>query len=66
MSKVIYRGVVIEKVRDGFKVEFGNQEICLCYLSGKMWIHKIKVVLGDYVEFELSPDRARGRIIKRL
>lgn len=38
----------------------------LCYLSGKMRLHRIKVLVGDKVEVILSPDGERGRISRRL
>jgi len=37
------------------------------YLSGKMRVHYIKVLVGDKVMVEFSKyDDTRGRIIKRL
>jgi translation initiation factor IF-1 len=39
----------------------------ICYLSGKLRQHKIKIVLGDNVRVEVSPyDLDRGRISFRL
>ncbi len=38
----------------------------LAHLSGKMKIHNIRVLQGDGVLVELSPDGARGRIVRRL
>ncbi len=38
----------------------------LAHLSGKMKIHNIRVLAGDRVLLELSPDGARGRIVRRL
>ncbi|OGI60118.1 hypothetical protein A2814_00950 [Candidatus Nomurabacteria bacterium RIFCSPHIGHO2_01_FULL_38_19] len=43
----------------------GSDEI-LAYLSGKMRIHRIKVLIGDSVEVVLDPYGGKGRIIKRL
>ena len=55
-----------------FKVEIknavaggDNQEI-LAYLSGKMRMHRIKVLVGDRVEVVLDPYGGKGRIVKRL
>jgi translation initiation factor IF-1 len=42
-----------------------NKEI-LAYLSGKMRMHRIKVLIGDSVEIVLDPYGGKGRIIKRL
>ena len=49
------------KIEDGT----GDKEI-LAYLSGKMRMHRIKVLIGDYVEIVLDPYGGKGRIIKRL
>ncbi len=38
----------------------------LAYLGGKMRMHRIKVLIGDYVEVVLDPYGGKGRIIKRL
>jgi translation initiation factor IF-1 len=38
----------------------------LTYLSGKMRMHRIKVLIGDVVEIVLDPYGGKGRIIKRL
>ncbi len=43
-----------------------NPKEILVYLSGKMRIHKIKVLIGDRVELILDQYGERGRIIKRL
>jgi len=45
----------------------GSQEEVSAYLSGKMRLHYIKVLVGDRVRVEFSEyDRERGRIIQRL
>jgi len=38
----------------------------LAYLSGKMRMHRIKVLIGDLVEIVLDPYGGKGRIVKRL
>ncbi|HEY4489634.1 MAG TPA: translation initiation factor IF-1 [Candidatus Paceibacterota bacterium] len=38
----------------------------MAYLSGKMRLNKIRVLVGDRVEVELDPYGGKGRIIKRL
>lgn len=38
----------------------------LAYLSGKMRMHRIKVLIGDGVEIVLDPYGGKGRIVKRL
>jgi len=38
----------------------------LGYLAGKMKMNHIRVLPGDRVLVEMSPDGRRGRIIRRL
>ena len=45
--------------------EEGQKEI-LAYLSGKMRMHRIKVLIGDSVEVVLDSYGGKGRIVKRL
>ena len=50
-----------------FKVTLEESgEKILTYLSGKMRIHRIKVLVGDKVAVELEPYGGKGRIVKRL
>jgi translation initiation factor IF-1 len=61
-------GVIIESLPSAtFKVSLlaTNEEI-LAYPSGKMRIHHIRILPGDKVLVELSPDGKRGRIVRRL
>ncbi|MEK7071528.1 MAG: translation initiation factor IF-1 [Patescibacteria group bacterium] len=70
------KGVVIEalpstlfkvKLEDGAKEnEAGADKEILAYLSGKMRMHRIKVLVGDLVEIVLDPYGGKGRIVKRL
>jgi translation initiation factor IF-1 len=41
-------------------------EMILGHLAGKLRLHYIKIIPGDRVIVELSPDRKRGRITRRL
>jgi len=60
-------GIVIESLPGtNFLVELKDGVKILAYLSGKMRLHHIKVLIGDKVQMELSPDGARGRVVKRL
>jgi translation initiation factor IF-1 len=43
-----------------------NKKEILAYLSGKMRMHRIKVLIGDVVEIVLDPYGGKGRIVKRL
>jgi translation initiation factor IF-1 len=50
-----------------FRVELENGMSILAHLAGKMRIHYIKVVPGDWVVVELTPyDLTKGRISTRL
>jgi len=40
-------------------------EEMLTYLSGKMRLHRIRVLVGDRVVVELEPYGGKGRIVKR-
>ena len=63
-------GVVTEALPSTlFRVEIdGGEEKkeILAYLSGKMRMHRIKVLIGDKVEIVLDPYGGKGRIVKRL
>lgn len=47
------------------EVVAGGEPI-LAYLSGKMRLHRIRVLVGDKVLMELEPYGGKARIIKRL
>lgn len=68
MQKEKIIGTVIEALPDfSFKVQLENGEEILAYLSGKMRMNYIKVIVGDKVLVELSPyDKTKGRIVQRL
>ncbi len=60
-------GVVAETLPNlTFRVELEDGRMVLTYLSGKMRLHRIKVLVGDKVELVLSPDGERGRISRRF
>ena len=49
-----------------FKVTLDNGHEILAYLSGKMRMHRIRLVPGDRVRVEISPyDLTKGRIVYR-
>lgn len=49
-----------------FKVSLENGEVVLCYLAGKMRLHRIKVLVGDKVLMKLDPYGGKARITRRL
>lgn len=61
-------GVVSEALPDTlFKVKLEGQDTeTLAYLSGKMRMNRIRVLIGDKVLVETDPYGGKGRIIKRL
>ena len=59
-------GTVIEALPDTtFRVQLENGKIVLAYLAGRMRMNYVKVMIGDRVALELSPDGERGRITYR-
>ena len=68
-------GVVVESLPNTmFRVlldgdssaENSEGETILSYLSGKMRLHRIRVLVGDRVLLELEPYGGKARIVKRL
>jgi len=61
-------GVIIDKQRDAcFKVQVNNTEhIVLAQISGRMRRNRIRILVGDRVDVEMSPyDLTKGRITYR-
>jgi len=65
-------GVVVESLPNiMFRVKLDvppaeGMATILTYLSGKMRLHRIRVLVGDKVLLELEPYGGKARIIKRL
>lgn len=61
-------GVIVESLPNiMFRVALDDTgEEVLSYLSGKMRLHRIRVLVGDKVTLELEPYGGKARIIKRL
>lgn len=61
-------GTVVEALPNiMFKVVIdGETEPILTYLSGKMRLHRIRVLVGDKVTLELEPYGGKAKIVKRL
>ena len=59
-------GMVTEALPNAlFRVKLQEEEL-LAYLSGKMRLNRIKVIIGDSVEVVLDPYGGKGRIVRRL
>ena len=64
------KGVVLEtlpgtKFRVGINIQ-GKEHVVFAYISGKMRMNYIKLMVGDNVDLEISPyDLSKGRIIYR-
>lgn len=43
-----------------------NEAEMLTFLSGKMRLHRIRILVGDRVEIEKDEYGGKGRIVKRL
>lgn len=60
-------GVVEESLPAAtFRIRLENGQMVLAHLSGKMRMHKIRLLPGDEVKIEMSPyDLTKGRIVYR-
>ena len=59
-------GTVVEALPNTtFRVQIDDNREILAHLSGKMRLHFIRILAGDKVLIELSPDGERGRIVYR-
>jgi len=62
------QGTVVEPLPNAmFRVVMENGHKVLAHVSGKMRMHRIRILPGDTVTMELSPyDLTRGRITYRF
>lgn len=62
------KGVVEEMLPSAmFKVKLENGHEIIAHLSGKMRMHRIRILPGDEVKVELTPyDLTKGRIVYRF
>lgn len=59
-------GTIVDTLPDTkFRVRLDDGREVLAYLAGKMRLHYIKVIIGDRVTMEMSPDGMQGRIVYR-
>jgi translation initiation factor IF-1 len=64
-------GVFVGTVREAlpntlFRVKAEDGREFLAYLSGRMRLHRIRVLVGDAVEMVTDAYGSRARIVKRL
>lgn len=65
-EKNIVTAEVLEALPNAmFRVRFQDGTVQVAYLSGKMKLHRIKVLIGDTVHVLLEPYGGKGRIVKR-
>jgi len=64
---IVLEGTVVEPLPNAmFKVELENGHQVLAHSSGKMRMHRIRILPGDRVQVEITPyDLTRGRITYR-
>ena len=65
-TKIEVNGKVIDCIKDEYKVELENGVVVTAHVSGKIRMNYIRILPGDKVTIEFSPDDlTRGRIIYR-
>lgn len=63
----VVSGVISEALPNAqFRVRLDDGREVLAYLSGRMRLYRIKVMIGDRAELILDSYGQKGRIIKRL
>jgi len=67
-EKQLREGIVVEAFPNAlFKVKtIDDQTEVLCFLSGKMRMHRIRVLIGDRISFEVDEYGGKGRIMRRF
>lgn len=59
-------GVVIETLPNTFfRVRLHDDSEVIAYLSGKMRMYRIRILVGDKVDIERIPNDERARIVYR-
>ena len=66
-SKSIKTGHIVEALSNNrYRVELEDGSIVRAYLGGKMRLHRIRVLIGDKVDFIVDTQGDNNRIVKRL
>ncbi len=59
-------GIVIDTLPNtSFRVRLKDESMVIAYLSGKMRMYRIRILVGDKVEMERIPGDERARIVYR-
>jgi translation initiation factor IF-1 len=62
----VVAGMVTEALPNTmFRVRLETGPEIICYLAGKMRLHRIRVLIGDKVTVTLDPYGGKGRITRR-
>jgi translation initiation factor IF-1 len=66
-DNILMSGVVVEVLPSTtFRVKIDDEHSVLAYMSGRMRKAKIRIILGDTVDIEMSPyDLTKARIVYR-
>ena len=66
-GSIEFQGVVLELLPNAmFKVKLENDHEVLAHTSGKLRKNRIRVLVGDKVDVEMTPyDLTKGRIVYR-
>jgi translation initiation factor IF-1 len=61
-------GIVVEALPNTlFRIQVeGEEKLLLAYLAGKMRLHRIKVIVGDKVEFIRDNYGGKARVTRRM
>ena len=67
-EQIELEGVVVETLPNTmFRVKLDNGHVLIAHISGKMRKHYIRILTGDRVKVEMSPDDlSKGRITFRM
>ncbi len=65
-NKLRKLGIILEALPStNFRVKLDDGQEILCHLAGKLRMNRIRVLPGDRVTVEMSPNDTRGRIVYR-
>jgi len=65
---ITFQGEVVEVLPNAmFRIRLENGAMILGHTSGKMRKNRIRVIIADKVEVEMTPyDLSKGRVVRRL